>query len=128
MGRGVLVSVVPMQQQYLTNTCGLFCIAAAYYAAAKKDISKVTLNESRLRIHLAKCFERLKLSHFPTLRKPIFDRPTPKYLTVVVNCKCTRPDSFDNMIMCDKCEEWLHFKCAKITRDPETEWFCSDCK
>ncbi len=127
MGRGILVSVVPMQQQYLRNTCGIFSIAAAYHAAVKKDISRITLNESRLRVHLARCFQQEKLSNFHTLRKVTIDRPTQHNLSVVIHCNCSRPDSFYDMIMCNKCEEWLHFKCANISVSPDSDWFCPDC-
>ena len=39
---GLLVSVVPIQQQEDTNNCGLFSIAAAYHAAVSSDIGLIT--------------------------------------------------------------------------------------
>ena len=39
------------------------------------------------------------------------------------------PESFDNMIQCDLCEQWLHMKCEKLNSSPEAdEWLCRDCR
>ncbi len=55
---GLLLTVVPMQQQEEgSNNCGLFSIAAAYHAAKRDNIAAITFNESRMRSHLVHCFE-----------------------------------------------------------------------
>ena len=54
MSNGLLVSVVPIQQQQETNNCGLFSIAAAYHTAVRSDIGLLTFNESRLRVRRAR--------------------------------------------------------------------------
>ncbi|XP_058817058.1 mucin-2-like [Topomyia yanbarensis] len=48
------------------------------------------------------------------------------------NCrKCDLSDSADNMVGCDTCETWLHYKCAGVSdsiADPERCWQCDGCK
>ena len=53
---GLLLTVVPIQQQKSgSNNCGLFAIAAAYHVAKGDDLGSFTLDEDKLRSHLAKC-------------------------------------------------------------------------
>ena len=99
---GLLVSVVPIQQQGDTNNCGLFSIAAAYHAAVRSDIGLLTFNESRLRAHLIKCFEQ-KLTRLPRSKKLCVTQPA---------------DSFQNMIQCDQCGVWFYYTCAKVVKPP----------
>ena len=66
--------------------------------------------------------------------------PSPGKLVKQVDLNCStfasqytvpvmqRPDSFDEMIQCDKCDTWYHFKCAKVKEDPLEDWFCSSCR
>ena len=42
-------------------------------------------------------------------------------------CKCFMPETWDNMIMCDNCEEWFHYKCINQLSSKEQEWFCYVC-
>ena len=35
-----------------------------------------------------------------------------EHLLVEVNCVCKRPDSFEDMVACDCCNEWWHYSCA----------------
>ena len=116
------MSVVPIQQQEDTNSCGLFSIAAAYHAAVRSDIGLLTFNESRLRAHLIKCFEQKKLTRFPQSKKLCVTQPASQNV-IVVYCPCKKPDSFQNMIQCDQCGVWflwfvtlctLFFKCEKL--------------
>ena len=119
---GLLVSVVPIQQQQETNNCGLFSITAAYHAAVRSNIGSLTFNESRLRAHLIKCFEQKKLTRFPQSKKLSVTRPASLY------CPCKKPDSFQNMIQCDQCGVWFHYTYAKVIKSPDYDWFCSNCK
>ena len=52
------------------------------------------------------------------------------YEYVHVYCVCHLPESYDsNMIECDKCGSWFHFKCMGLRKNalPDT-WFCTNCK
>ncbi len=76
-----------------------------------------------MRAHLVKCFDREKLSAFPREKGVDVRRADFQFISVVVYCPCKRPDSFDEMIQCDRCDAWYHFKCANIKEDPLCDWF-----
>jgi len=44
-------------------------------------------------------------------------------------CGCGEPDADDDMIQCDDCGEWLHYRCAGLSRKrvPSGSWTCKDC-
>lgn len=45
------------------------------------------------------------------------------------NCQgCNRNDDYDNMVCCDNCDDWYHFKCGGV--GPEIkylDWWCQIC-
>ena len=44
-----------------------------------------------------------------------------------IYCKCKRP-SFGKMIECERCKEWFHYECVKLTEGFEPMvWYCEDC-
>lgn len=44
-------------------------------------------------------------------------------------CYCKQKyDETQEMIACDACNDWFHFKCVGITVATEDEWFCRDCQ
>ena len=97
---GLLVSVVPLQQQSSRSlNCGPFCIAAGYHAASGDDLGSLTFDECKLRQHLVNCFETEELAPFP-LAPPEMTvrRAEQKHVLIEVNCKCGRPDSFQDMV------------------------------
>lgn len=48
-------------------------------------------------------------------------------LSLWVCCACQQK-VHDDAIGCDACLEWLHFKCASVTRKPSSKvWFCRNC-
>ena len=124
---GLLISVVALQQQEGANNCGLFSIAAAYHAAMNDNVDSLVFDEAKMRAHLIKCFEKGKLSRFPRTKKAMPKRPTPQTIAITIYCMCKRPDSFEDMVMCDKSSEWYHYRCAKIRKEPVGNWFCSGC-
>ncbi len=125
---GLVMTVVPIQQQEGSNNCGLFSIAAAYHAAKGNDIAAITFNENRMRSHLIQCFQRQKVTAFPKSKKEGgVRRPESQHICITVHCPCQWPDSFDTMIQCDRCDTWYHYKCAKVKKAPLNDWFCSAC-
>jgi len=41
---------------------------------------------------------------------------------------CSGPDDGSPMVGCDNCEEWYHWACVGIKKDPEEDsWFCPRC-
>ena len=80
--------------------------------------------------HLVTCFLNGKLSPFPRLHDlPQRSRKERSDIKIKLFCKCFMPDTWDkDMIMCDSCDEWSHFKCIDSEVPSEQEqWFCSDC-
>lgn len=42
---------------------------------------------------------------------------------------CNKPDDGSPMICCDKCEQWFHWSCVGVKKDPGNDpWFCTSCK
>ena len=91
------------------------------------NVDSLVFDEAKMRAHLIKCFEKGKLSRFPRTKKAMPKRPTPQTIAITIYCMCKRPDSFEDMVMCDKCSEWYHYRCAKIRKEPVGNWFCSGC-
>ena len=49
--------------------------------------------------------------------------------TSKVYCVCRSSDETEDMVGCDKCDEWFHLKCIKLTRIPMTKhWYCKACR
>ncbi len=117
---GLLISVAALQQQEGANNYALFSIAAAYHAAMNDDVGALVF----WRAHLIKCFqfEKGKLSRFPRTKKAMPKRPAPQTIAITIYCMCKRPDSFEDMVMCDRCSKWYHYRCAKIREEPVGNW------
>ena len=62
---GLLVECTPVQQQEGQYDCDLFAVGFAYHLAVGDDVKSMALDQHKLRKHLAKCFEKKRLSRFP---------------------------------------------------------------
>ena len=124
---GLFVSASPVQQQKGTCDCGLFAVAFAFHVASGGDSTDLTLDQTKMRSHLKRCFEKKLLSIFPTTSERVV-RSKPTNIVIPVYCQCRCPDSMDEMIQCDRCDSWLHFRCARVRRAPAGQWFCSVCR
>ncbi len=123
----LMVTVVPVQQQEGVTDCGVYSIAAAYNAALGMDLRAVTYNPERMRAHLEQCFEKEELSPFPPAEKRV-RRCKLAHLFVHVYCICGLPDSYDSqMIECESCQQWFHFKCVGLQSGPDS-WCCPSCR
>ena len=122
----LMVTLTPFQQQLGNRDCGLFSIAAAYDAAAGRNLSTASYDQDRMRSHLEECIEKEHLSQFPSAMTPVH-RCKLKHLFVHIYCVCGLPESFDSkMVECEDCQRWYHFKCVGLTEEPGS-WMCSDC-
>lgn len=45
------------------------------------------------------------------------------------NCaSCAKPDNWDDMVECEVCEKWFHFRCVGLTSfAPDDPWVCQPC-
>jgi hypothetical protein len=121
------VTILPMQQQRVGSVdCGVFTIAAAFHIAIGDDITTLTFDFMRMREHLLHCFEEQCVSPFPMKKKPV-KRNHLTNIVIPAHCICRRPDSYNEMILCEECNRWYHFKCADVKAVPSGDWFCSDC-
>lgn len=50
--------------------------------------------------------------------------------SMLFNCKsCDGPDGIDDMVQCDKCNNWHHFQCVGVTADIKSQvWICANCQ
>ena len=118
----ITLSRRPVQQQTGGADCGIFAIAYAYHAARWYKVETINFDQARMRQHL-NCFEKELLSPFPVLdQKP--RRCRLKRFIITLYCKCRMLASVDdNMIQCDICAKWYHFKCVSVASVSQT-WYC----
>ncbi len=143
--------VPAVQQQKGGTDCGVFAIAFAYHAgkyhsyvhiysmtiifilnaANADDLRIMKFDQAKIRQHLEKCFQNKQFTPFP---HTVLPAPYPQTLpahSIEVFCDCELPETFDNMVQCDKCEMWFHLTCVGLnTSTPisQTEWFCKTCR
>ncbi len=122
----LMVTRVPVQQQEGGVDCGLFAVAFAFHLLHGDNIRRLTFDQGKMRRHLVECFERQELKPFPAGRRNL-PRCTTKHFFIPLYCTCGMPESFDrNMVECEECEEWFHYKCVGLTSDPDI-WTCVSC-
>ncbi len=121
----LMVTAKSVQQQDGAQDCGLFSIAHAYHFCSE-DPAQLTVDQQAMRPHLRQNFEAQKLTPFPPANKR--GRMSQlKHFAIATYCTCALPASYDtDMIMCDECEQWYHFKCVGVSAEPEY-WLCTDC-
>ena len=125
----LLVDVPNIKQQHGTTDCGAFAIAYAYHASLGDDLSTIMFDQKKMRQHLETCFRLGKLSCFP---HSIGYKPKEMHFPfqeIEVFCSCQMPETWDDMVCCDSCEEWYHLRCINRRSIPNSEeqWFCSAC-
>lgn len=121
----ILVTGEAVQQQQGKTDCGLFSIAYAYCAESGEDISKPKVNQVQLRSQLTACFEQqvFTLSPLASVSNVVKSRKR-HFCTVCMPC----PSHFDSeMMFCEICQKWFHFKCMDIDTVPDG-WVCASCK
>ena len=126
----LVVDVPNIKQQDGTKDCsGVFAIAYAYHASLGDDLSTIMFDQKKMRQHLETCFQLGKLSCFP---HSIGYKPKEMHFPlheIEVFCSCQMPETWDDMVCCDSCEEWYHLRCINLKSIPNSEeqWFCSAC-
>ena len=126
----LVVRIPPVQQQKGSSDCGVYAIAFAVHAALGDDIKDLEFDQAQMRNHLLKCFRKKELVRFPTTRKRSRHNNHFPYCEIQVFCSCQMPESYGDMIQCDKCERWYHIiRCVGLSSIPQdTElWHCHSC-
>ena len=90
----------------------------------------IVYNKDKLHSHLLEVLETKLISPFPISQT----RSEAKIEKCFVFYICRLSDNGENMICCDNCEEWFHFKCLNTLNATETafvtdnNWYCASCK
>ena len=54
---------------------------------------------------------------------------SPQHIQRPTYCICRTSDDSGDMVACDKCDEWFHLRCLKLTVLPRSKkWYCKKCK
>ena len=111
------VEVRCVQQQYGGADCGLFAIAQATSIANGIDPRKVKYDQTKMRGHLVTCLESNDLTPFPhanTLRPVMV---VAQHHQITKYCKCKKYIPSSEMVECDVCKQWYHYKCVGFPND-----------
>ena len=118
--------ICPAQQQYGKKDYGLFAIAYATEIAYGNDPVVVSYLQSEMRKHLISCFQQGELKPFPRARKTA--RICCREILSIKTFCCGLPESYSNMIECELCFSWYHYRCVGITKKSDTvSWVCKAC-
>ena len=117
-----------VQQQNGVTDCGLFAIAFAVHLALGDDVSKLNFDQAQMRHHLLKCFQKKEMMPFPQSKKGDHNNYFPGR-EIELFCSCQMPETYDDMIQCDTCEDWYHLKCVGLKEFPLKleQWNCKQC-
>jgi hypothetical protein len=118
------------QQQKGGTDCGVFAIAFAVLFALGDDVSTVQFDQPRMRQHLVKCFQQEKMIRFPQSTEVTARHPHRRRGTVIELCRsCFMPETFDDTVRCNSCDEWFHVGCLKpsVLAHGSDEWICGNC-
>ena len=125
---GLTIHHVSVQKQEGTKDCGVYAIAFAYHAALGENLEEITFDKDKLRSHLVTCFQNNCLSKFPICSQKSARACKPSVSFVRLYCDCKVPESFDNVVACDGCDKWFHYKCVNFPARHIGDWFCNHCQ
>ena len=132
--RDFTIKIMNIQKQTNLVDCGLYSIAVLTSLLLGDDPTTLVYNKDELRSHLLEVLETKVISPFPISQTRRPATRVAKIEKCFVFCICRLPDNGENMICCDNCEEWLHFKCLNTLNATETSfvtennWYCASCK
>ena len=124
---GLKINHIPVQLQRGTSDCGLFAIAFALHAALGDDLRDITFDQSKLRSHLLWCFTNNQLTPFPITSSTVPRAcGADKISFISLYCHCRRPESYDNLVLCEQCNSWFHHKCVQFDYGHSGNWYCNN--
>ena len=121
-----------VQKQSGGSACYVFTLVYTYTLCQGEDPIEVQYSVPKIRPHFLSCLQKKKFTEFTvflsvktrhTLCKAIMT-------SFKIYCVCRLPErQGDKMVACDKCQEWCHFVCVRITSDKELDdtWLCCKC-
>ena len=114
------VNIMNVQKQAGVVDCALYANATVTCLLLGHDPTGVVFNQKEIRLHLVKLLEANTLSLFPVEKSW---RPAQRIIKTqeyFVFCICRLPDNGEEMVSCDKCQEWFHLTCCNITEAPNS--------
>ena len=127
----VLTVHVPyVQQQIGGKDCGVFAIAFALHLCLGQELADIRFEQSRMRQHLLRCFQKRKLEGFPQQQKTgVTLKSRLRIQEIRLYCTCRMPDTVADMVQCDNCDIWYHISCVGLTCLPQASpWHCRKCR
>ena len=99
------------------------CFSGTLSPTSEEQLYSAVVSVCKL---LMECLECKELPLFPTT-SAVTTRCPKKHVLLHVYCVCRLPESYDsNMIECDKCGSWFHFKRMGLWKNALTDsWFCT---
>ena len=74
--------------------------------------------------HFVKCLENEKMEQFSWSKRSAHTNIRSAH-TIPVYCTCKMPESLDNMVECETCFQWFHYRCVGIANERDTAlWNC----
>lgn len=107
------ISIPQVQQQLGGYDCGLFAVAFALHIAMNDIPEQMVFEQTVMRQHLHSCFRKKKLEPFPHKKVDMVPKQHSylPFYQLELFCSCLMPETYDDMVACDDCEEWYHLKC-----------------
>ena len=123
------VHIPPTQQQNGGSDCGIYAIAFALHAALGDDVKVLEFDQPQIRAHLLNCFRKKELTRILTIKKCTGRSNHFPHQEIELYCSCLMPETYGDMVQCDKCELWYHIRCVGLASLPvDTEfWNCRSC-
>ena len=127
---GLTVHRVAVQRQIGTSDCGAFAIAFTLHIALGQYLELVVFNQRSLRKHLVHCFTESRLTEFPFTTKKSVPRVShaERVSFIHLYCDCSLPESYDDLVCCEKCKKCFHHKCVLFDPNCSGDWYCRSCQ
>ena len=124
------ISKLSVQQQKGYLDCGVFSIAYAVEVCLGRNPQYAFFDQRKMRQHLYLCLNQGVLKLFPRIsgHSEELPRPSLSSIDITLYCKCKMPESYDDMVCCDGCDKWYHFKCINLRSNHlPKKWICPSC-
>lgn len=115
-GNVLTVQLMNVAKQRNFSDCGLYAIAFAESLLAGADPGPAMYKHREMRQHLFTCLQQSCMKPFPIERFRTVRKAVELEISHELHCIC-RGFSFGNMILCNRCNMWLHGECINMPSD-----------